>query len=211
MFDVIKFFFDHLYNLDELIRWGGLTVLTAIVFSETGLLIGFFLPGDSLLVTAGVLASKGILDINHLILLLCAAAIIGDSVGYSIGYKAGPKLFTREDSLLFKKSHLIKTKKFYEKYGGKTIILARFVPLIRTFAPVIAGVAEMHYTKFLIYNVIGGIGWVCSMCLIGYFIGTRFPLNVVVPIVIFISLLPIVFEYVKAHFEKKNNNTEPGQ
>lgn len=211
MFDVIKYFFDHLYNLEELIRWGGLTVLTVIVFSETGLLIGFFLPGDSLLVTAGVLASKGILDINHLILLLCLAAIIGDSVGYSIGYKTGPKLFTREDSLLFKKSHLIKTKKFYEKYGGKTIILARFVPLVRTFAPVIAGVAEMHYTKFLIYNVVGGIGWVCSMSLIGYFIGTRFPLSIVVPLVIFISLLPIIFEFIKAHFEKKNENMESGK
>ncbi|HNY11281.1 MAG TPA: VTT domain-containing protein [Candidatus Wallbacteria bacterium] len=205
MSDLIKIFFENLYNLKELIHWGGYTVLTLIVFSETGLLIGFFLPGDSLLVTAGVIAATttGILDINYLIMMLCAAAIIGDTTGYSIGYKAGHALFTREDSIFFKKSHLIKTKAFYEKHGGKTIIIARFIPIIRTFAPVIAGVGEMSYPKFLAYNVIGGIGWVVSMCLIGYFIGNAFPLHIVVPVVIFISLLPMVYEYYKAYSEKK--------
>ncbi len=205
MIEAIQFFFTHLstQNLDQLISWGGLTVLTIIVFSETGLLIGFFLPGDSLLVTAGVIAARGHLDIVTMMIVLCAAAITGDAVGYSLGYKIGPKIFNREDSMFFKKSHLIKTKEFYEKYGGKTIIIARFVPIIRTFAPFIAGVAEMRYAKFALYNVIGGIGWITSMSMIGYYIGNKFPLKIVVPIVIFISILPIVYEFLKAFFEKK--------
>ncbi len=205
MIEAIQFFFTHLstQNLDQLISWGGLTVLTIIVFSETGLLVGFFLPGDSLLVTAGVIAARGHLDITAMIIVLCIAAIAGDAVGYSLGYKIGHRIFTREDSMFFKKSHLIKTKEFYEKYGGKTIILARFVPIIRTFAPFIAGVAEMKYARFAFYNIIGGISWIVSMSMIGYYIGNKFPLKIVIPIVIFISVLPIIYELVKAWFEKK--------
>ena len=205
MTDAIQFFFTHLstQNLDQLIEWGGLTVLTIIVFSETGLLVGFFLPGDSLLVTAGVLASRGFIDITTMIVVLCFAAIIGDAVGYWLGCRIGPKIFAREDSRFFKKSHLIKTKEFYEKYGGKTIIIARFVPIIRTFAPFIAGVAEMNYFRFAAYNIVGGISWITSMSMIGYFIGNKFPLKIVVPIVIFISILPIVYEFAKAWLEKK--------
>lgn len=205
MIDAIKFFFTHLstQNLDQLIQWGGITVLTIIVFSETGLLVGFFLPGDSLLVTAGVLASRGVIDITTMIVILCFAAIIGDAVGYYLGRKIGRKIYTREDSRFFKKSHLIKTKEFYEKYGGKTIILARFVPVIRTFAPFIAGVAEMNYLKFATYNIAGGIGWITSMSMIGYYIGNKFPLAVVIPIVIFISILPLIYEFAKAWLEKK--------
>ena len=151
--------------LYELVRWGGYVALTAIVFTETGLLIGFFLPGDSLLITAGLVAAAGGLDIWLLNALLSVAAIVGDSVGYAIGYRAGPHIFTREDSRWFNKKHLVRTREFYERHGGKTIILARFIPIIRTFAPVVAGVGRMDYRRFLAFNVLGGIGWVCGLTL----------------------------------------------
>jgi membrane-associated protein len=143
-------------------------VLTAIVFPETGLLVGFFLPGDSLLVTAGLVAYHSGWNLPLLLVLLCAAAVIGDTVGYNIGYRAGPKIFTRDKSLLFHKDHLLKAQDFYVRHGGKTIVLARFIPLIRTFAPVVAGVGKMNYSKFLCFNIVGGVGWVCSMLLLGY-------------------------------------------
>lgn len=143
-------------------------VLNLIVFTETGLLIGFFLPGDSLLVTAGIVAFLSSWNLPLLLITLCAAAIIGDSVGYSIGYKTGPKIFCREQSFFFHKDHLLKAQDFYQRHGGKTIILARFMPIIRTFAPVVAGVGRMHYGRFLFFNIFGGIGWVCSMILLGY-------------------------------------------
>jgi membrane-associated protein len=148
--------------------------LTTIVFVETGLLIGFFLPGDSLLVTAGLICASPVCNwpLGLLILTLCVAAIVGDSVGYSIGFKAGPKIFCREKSLFFNKDHLLKAQQFYERHGGKTIILARFMPILRTFAPVVAGVGRMEYRRFLFYNLFGGIGWVTSMVLIGYFLPT---------------------------------------
>jgi len=166
----------NLFNSDkliELLRQPEFTVvafvvLTAIVFTETGLLVGFFLPGDSLLVTAGLIACLSGWNVPLLLGLLCAAAIIGDTVGYNIGYRAGPKIFTREKSLLFNKDHLLKAQEFYQKHGGKTIIIARFMPIIRTFAPVVAGVGKMEYRRFLFFNVIGGMGWVCSMILLGY-------------------------------------------
>ena len=191
------------YSLDDLIRWGGYVVLVAIVFCETGLLIGFFLPGDSLLITAGLLAAAGALDIWLLNVLLIAAAVIGDSVGYAIGYRAGPRLFTKEESLLFSRKHLIRTRMFYERYGGKTIVLARFIPLIRTFAPVVAGIGQMEYRRFLFYNVFGGIGWVVSMTWAGYLLGTLIPnisryIHVVVIVVIVLSLIPVVVELWKA-------------
>jgi membrane-associated protein len=188
-------------DVPELIRWGGYTVLVAIVFAETGLLAGFFLPGDSLLVTAGLLASTdGILNIWALIGLLCVAAIAGDSVGYAIGYHLGPRLFRREDSRFFRKEHLARTQRFYEKYGAKTIVIARFVPIVRTFAPTVAGVGRMHYRRFLTYNIVGGIGWVLSMTLAGYGLGRVVPdierhLHWVIGIVIAVSLIPIAREW----------------
>jgi membrane-associated protein len=192
-------FFSKLHNLDELIAWAGYVGLTIIVFCETGLLAGFFLPGDSLLVTAGLVASQGKLDIVKLNLLLMAAAIIGDSVGYAIGHFIGPRIFTKEDSFFFKKEHVRRTHEFFEKYGGKTIILARFVPIVRTFAPTVAGVGNMSYKRFLAFNVIGGVLWVSSMTLVGYFLGKAVPdiekhLHIVIGIVILVSFLPIVFE-----------------
>jgi membrane-associated protein len=200
--DPIHSFFEHLYNLPELIRWGGYAVLTAIVFAETGLLVGFFLPGDSLLVTAGVIAATGELNILLLNVLLCAAAIIGDQVGYMIGRRAGPKLFTREKSFFFAKDHLLRTKAFYDKHGGKTIVIARFMPFARTFAPVVAGVGAMSYRRFVSYNVFGGIGWVVSMTLIGYFLGNSIPdidkhIHKVVAVVILLSILPGIIEILR--------------
>ncbi len=188
-------------DLHELIRWGGYTMLAAIVFAETGLLAGFFLPGDSLLVTAGLLASTdGVLNVWLLILLLGAAAVAGDSTGYAIGYHLGPRIFNREDSRFFHKDHLARTQRFYEKYGVKTIVIARFVPIVRTFAPTVAGAGKMRYRTFLTYNVAGGVGWVASMTLIGFFLGRSVPdiehrLHWVIAVVILLSFLPIFREW----------------
>lgn len=191
----------------ELIEWGGYLALWAIVFSETGLLIGFFLPGDSLLVTAGVLASIGLLDIVLLNVFLIPAAIIGDATGYSIGYRSGRRLFDRPDSRLFKREHIEKTQAFYAKHGGKTIVLARFVPIVRTFAPVVAGVARMRYRDFAVFNIAGGVGWILSTTLLGYFLGRSIPniesyIHYVIAIVILVSLIPILVEYLKHRSRK---------
>lgn len=202
----MEFFYgllDGSVSLADLIRWGGYLVLVAIVFCETGLLVGFFLPGDSLLITAGLVAAAGSLDIWLLNLLLIPAAIIGDSVGYAIGYRAGPRLFTKEQSLLFSRKHLLRTREFYEKYGGKTIVLARFIPLLRTFAPVVAGIGQMQYRRFLFYNVFGGVLWVTSLTWAGYLLGTLIPdisryIHIVVLVVIALSMVPVVLEVWKA-------------
>mgnify|MGYP001597909686 FL=1 len=197
-------FFSRLYQFDELIRWGGYTALVAIVFAETGLLAGFFLPGDSLLVTAGLVAAgEGPLHIGWLIVLLSVAAIAGDSTGYAIGYHLGPRLFSREESRFFHKAHLARTQRFYERYGVKTIILARFVPIVRTFAPTVAGVGKMRYPTFLTFNVVGGIGWVASMTLAGYSLGRMVPdieryLHWVIAAVIVLSFLPLLREWQRA-------------
>ncbi len=200
-------FFSKLHHLDELIAWAGYVGVTAIVFCETGLLAGFFLPGDSLLVTAGLVASQGKLDIVKLNLLLMAAAILGDSVGYAIGHFMGPRLFRKEDSFFFKKEYVEKTHAFFEKHGGKTIILARFVPIIRTFAPTVAGVGRMSYGKFLTFNVIGGLAWVLSMTMIGYSLGRTIPniekhMHIVVGVVIVVSFLPLVHEFLQSRKNK---------
>ncbi len=187
------------YSLDALIQWGGYALLVAIVFAETGLLIGCFLPGDSLLITAGLLAAGGHLNIWWLNGLLIAAAIVGDSVGYAIGVRLGPRIFTREKSLLFNPKHVERTHRFYEKYGPKTIVIARFVPIIRTFAPVLAGVGTMQYRRFLFYNVAGGIGWVASMTWVGYWLARIFPaifarIHILVIVIIVLSCVPIAVE-----------------
>ena len=150
--------------------WAALAAVTLIVFTETGLLIGFLLPGDSLLVVLGIVAQLSGWDLWPFMLCLTAAAILGDTVGYWIGYKAGPAIFSRPSSRLFKQEYLQRARAFYEKHGGKTIILARFVPIVRTFVPVVAGAARMNYRTFLAYNVVGGIGWIVSMLLFGYYL-----------------------------------------
>ena len=190
------------YSLDSLIRWGGYAVLIAIVFAETGLLVGFFLPGDSLLVTAGLVAATGALNIWWLNVALIIAAVVGDSVGYAIGRRLGPRLFTREKSLLFNPAHVERTRRFYERHGSKTIVIARFVPIVRTFAPTVAGVGQMEYRRFIFYNVAGGVGWVVSMTWAGYLLGQSVPnindhIHVVVAIVIVLSLIPIAVELLR--------------
>jgi membrane-associated protein len=195
-------------SLDDLVRWGGYVILTAIVFTETGLLIGFFLPGDSLLITAGLVAATGALNIWLLDLLLSVAAIAGDSVGYAIGKRLGPALFTKERSLLFNPKHIERTRRFYERHGAKTIVIARFVPIVRTFAPVVAGVGGMEYRRFLTYNIVGGVGWVVSMTWAGYLLGHAIPdvnrhIHIVVIVVIVLSLIPIAVELLRERRRRK--------
>jgi membrane-associated protein len=187
--------FHRLSNLPELVQWAGLFGLTAIIFSETGLLIGVFLPGDSLLVTAGLLAARGYLNVYTLAPALTLAAICGNSLGYFIGRATGPRIFNRENSLLFNKKHAIRAHEFYEKYGRMTIVLAQFMPIIRTFSPVIAGVGGMRFRDFITFNVVGAFVWIWSMLGIGYFLGSYIPgidqhIEIVVVIVVFLSILP---------------------
>jgi len=218
--DFLREFFGRLHELKDLLTWGGYPVLMLIIFAETGLLIGFFLPGDSLLVTAGVLVNAGLLNplelsnFGNLLLMnavLITMAVVGDAVGYSIGFKAGPRIFTREQSLLFRKDHLIATQKFYERHGGKTIVIARFMPAVRTFAPVVAGVGQMGYRRFAMFNVMGGIGWVVSMSFLGYFLGKVFDakqIEKVVYLIIFISILPLIIGAIRHRMGK--NSPPPG-
>ena len=202
-------FLKSLTNPDSLMQllnsvfsgWQGYALLAAIVFSETGLLVGFFLPGDSLLFTVGVVAGAGGLNVWAIMGVMIVAAIVGDAVGYTLGRKAGVSIFNRPDSKLFKREYLLRTQEFYDKHGGKAIIYARFVPIIRTFAPFIAGVAKMDYPRFLSFNVFGGIGWVITMTMAGYFLGdneiVRKHFEKVIIGIVFISVLPIVFELLK--------------
>jgi membrane-associated protein len=195
--------FHRLGDVSGLVQAAGYTGMAAIIFSETGLLIGFFLPGDSLLVSAGLLGSQGYIDVWLLGLILSVAAVAGDTVGYHIGKASGPRLFTREDSLLFNRKHLVRAHEFYERHGGKTIIIARFMPIIRTFAPVVAGMGEMQYSRFLAYNVVGGVAWVWSMLFIGLFLGRTFPgvakhVELVIVAVVFLSILPAIIARLKS-------------
>lgn len=196
--------FNKLRDVRGLVAWGGYVGLTAIVFAETGLLIGFFLPGDSLIVTAGLLcATMGVMNVWLLGLLLTVASIVGNAVGYEVGKNVGPRLFTREDSILFNKKHLYRAAQFYEKHGGKTIIIARFMPIVRTFVPVVAGMGQMNYRRYTLYNVVGGVGWIWSMLLIGYFLGRYIPgvekhIEIMILVIIFLSLLPGIISYLRA-------------
>ena len=194
--------------MKALVMWAGYVGLILIIFAETGLLVGFFFPGDSLLVTAGLLASIGDFNIIYLNLFLIPAAILGNSAGYWIGYKSGPKLFKREQSLLFRKDYLIKTQQFYEKHGGFTIFISRFMPFFRTFAPIVAGIGKMKYSKFLYFNIVSAIAWVVSMTLIGFYLGRVIPdvdkhIEKVIVVIVFLSLLPALIKYLKHKFSKK--------
>lgn len=200
--------FHKLRDIPALVQTAGYLGMTVIIFAETGLLIGFFLPGDSLLVTAGLLGSQGYINAFLLGVFLTIAAIAGDSVGYALGKSAGPRLFRREDSLLFNRKHLIRAHEFYERHGGKTIIIARFMPIIRTFAPVVAGMGEMQYSRFIAYNAIGGVAWVWSMLLFGYFLGRYVPgvakhIELVIIVVVALSILPAVI----ARFKSEKQQT----
>ncbi len=195
--DFLTEFYQKLRDLPALVQWAGYVGLTIIIFAETGLLVGFFLPGDSLLVTAGLLAADPAFGLNVWLLglILTVAAIVGDTVGYHVGKATGPRIFTREDSLFFHKDHLLKAQAFYEKHGGKTIIIARFMPIVRTFAPVVAGVGQMRYASFLAYNVVGGVLWIWSMLITGYVLAKTVPgvakhVEKVILVVVFLSILP---------------------
>lgn len=177
--------------------------VVAIIFAESGLFFGFFLPGDSLLFTAGLLASQSYLSFWVLLVGVTIAAIAGDSVGYWFGRKVGSKLFSREESRFFKKAYLERTRVFYEKHGKKTIILARFIPIVRTFAPILAGVGQMRYKDFLVYNIIGGLGWSVSLLSLGYVLGSTIPnidqyLLPIVLIIIIFSMIPNIIDFLRS-------------
>lgn len=182
------------FDLVELIETIGYAGLFAIVFAESGLFFGFFLPGDSLLLTAGLLASRGTLNVAILVPLLFVAAVLGDTVGYWFGARTGPLLFRRENSLLFRRENLLKAKAFYEKHGGKTVTLARFLPFVRTFVPIVAGAAEMHYGRFLAFNLLGGVLWAIGMTLLGYYLGNA--LGTIEGIDRYFTLLVLAFFFI---------------
>jgi membrane-associated protein len=201
-------------TLEEIVRWGGYVGLFLIVFSETGLLIGFFLPGDSMLVTAGLLVASGKvpLDIVWLILLLCVAAICGNTSGYWIGTRAGHALYNRPQSRFFRRDHLLKTKEFYERYGGITIVVACFMPFARTFAPVVAGIAEMKYRRFALFNVTGATVWITSMLLIGYYLGRAIPgierhIELLIAAIVLISVSPIIVKYLQHKIQQRKSRS----
>jgi len=201
--DLIQNFFHTVYNVPQLIATVGQYGLPLIIFAETGLLVGFFLPGDSLLITAGLFAARGDLSLPLLIVTLIPAAILGNATGYQIGKRTGKTLYSRPDSLLFRREHLKMTHEYYERHGGKTIVIAQFAPILRTFAPVVAGVAGMGYTHFASYNVIGAVLWIATMPLSGYLLGNVIPgidkrIDVVVMVVIVISLLPAVIAWLRS-------------
>ena len=213
-------FLKTLYNAERLIQflsslmvsWLGYAFMCAVVFSETGLLLGFFLPGDSFLFTVGVVAGAGRHNIFLIQGLLLCAAVIGNGTGYLLGRKTGPAIFDRPDSRLFKREHLLRTHAFYEKHGGKTIIYAQFVPIVRTFAPFVAGVANMRYTRFAAFNVIGAVLWILSMTTLGYTLGgvelVRRHFEKVVILIIAVSVMPMIVHYLK---ERRAKETVAGR
>lgn len=214
LFELVESFFQTVYNVPELIRIGGLIGLILIVFAETGLLVGFFLPGDSLLITAGLFAARGDFNIVTLNLTLIAAAITGDATGYWIGKRTGEALYSRPDSFFFRREHVRITHEFYERHGGKTIVIARFMPIVRTFAPMVAGVARMRYRDFAVYNVLGGILWVSTMTLGGYYLGQTVPnieenVHYVIAVVIFLSLLPPGIAWLRVKLQSRRSPTAP--
>jgi membrane-associated protein len=186
----------------------GYIVIFAVIFAESGLFVGFFLPGDSLLFTAGLLASQGIINIWILIGVVTVGAISGVSTGYAFGYKVGPVIFKRENSRLFKKENLMRAENFYEKYGAKTIVLARFIPFIRTFAPIVAGVGKMKYKTFIIYNIIGGIIWATVIPFTGYYLFKYIPdidkyLLPIIVVIIIVSAIPAILEFFRSKRKNK--------
>jgi membrane-associated protein len=202
----ILHFFRSLYDpegLKQLIASGGAPLVCTIVFVETGLFVGFFLPGDSLLMTAGIFAAGGFLQLRWLLAPVMLCAILGDQIGYWIGRTAGPALYRREDSLFFRRSHLQRAREFYEKYGGRAVIFARFVPIIRTFCPPVAGAAHMPYSRYLIFDISGGVLWVGAMILGGYFLGRSVPnigqrIHYVIAVVVVLSVTPAVISIFRA-------------
>lgn len=178
----------------------------AIIFAETGLMLGFFLPGDSLLITAGIFAAKGLMNIYLLITLLFVAATLGNIVGYFFGQKVGKRLFNREDSLLFHKKHVVNAQRFYKKYGGKAIVIARFMPIIRTFAPIVAGIGDMSFASFVVYTIIGSLLWAVGLTLVGFFVGQLIPdkyFEPIILVVVVLSLCPALYHALKTKEQRQ--------
>jgi membrane-associated protein len=216
--DLILYFIDFFIHLDKylpvIIQSFGVwvyVIVFIVIFCETGLVVTPILPGDSLLFALGTLAALGALHIEALLILLCIAAITGDSVNYSIGHFIGPKVFSFEDSRFFKKKYLVKTREFYERHGGKTIVIARFMPIIRTFAPFVAGVGAMSYSKFILFNITGGIAWVCVFLLGGYYFGNieavKNNFSVVIVAIVIISVMPGFIAYFRQKFLDRRKAT----
>jgi membrane-associated protein len=206
------------YDVQGIIEWGGVVLVCTIIFVETGLFVGFFLPGDSLLVTAGVFAAAGHLQLVTLLSTVTLCAICGDQVGYWIGRRTGQALYKREDSLFFKRRHLERARQFYEAHGGKTIVFARFVPILRTFCPVVAGGAQMPYSRFVGYSIAGGCSWVCGMILSGFFLASLVPnigqrIHYVIAVVVFLSFLPPLIGALRARSQSasRTSTLPPGQ
>jgi len=203
LLESIRHLLHSIYDVEGIIRTGGPLLVCLIVFVETGFFVGFFLPGDSLLVAAGVFSAAGVIPLRWILVPAMLCAIVGDQIGYWIGRAAGSALYRREDSFFFRKRHLHRAHAFYETYGGKTVILARFIPIIRTFCPPVAGAAQMPYHRYLIYDIFGGTFWVGSMILGGYFLGRSVPhisqrIHYVIVVIIFLSLLPIIISVLRA-------------
>jgi membrane-associated protein len=212
--DAILHFFHSLFNaegLKELIRSGGAPLICTIVFIETGFFVGFFLPGDSLLVTAGILSADGVIPLRWLLLPVMFCAIVGDQIGYWIGRSAGAALYRREDSFFFRRSHLQRAHDFYEKYGARAVVLARFVPIIRTFCPPVAGAAKMPYARYFFFDICGGMLWVGTMILGGFALGHSVPnidkhIHYVIAVVIVLSVLPAIISIVRS---RRSANSSP--
>ncbi len=211
--EIVHYLIDLFLHLDKhlsgiIAQYGALTylLLFMVIFCETGLVITPFLPGDSLIFAAATFAAKGILDVNLLFIILVVAAVLGDTINYWIGHYIGPRVFEQEKIRFLKKEYLIRTHNFYEKYGGKTIILGRFVPIIRTFVPFVAGVGSMTYSRFIVYNIIGGIAWVALFLYGGYFFGNldfvKNHFSIVILMIIFISILPGITEFLRHKLKK---------
>lgn len=211
MVDIIKQFLKPEIFITSLGPYA-LTGISLIVFAESGLFFGFFLPGDSLLFSAGLLASQGYLHLVPLLIFTSVFAVLGDNVGYWFGKKVGPKIFAREDSKFFKKHHLIAAQKFYEKHGSKTIVLARFVPFVRTFAPIVAGAAQMDYSTFMFYNLMGGISWATGLTSLGYFLGNisfiHSHYETIILIIILASILPVIVHILKHKLKRTNSQPD---
>jgi membrane-associated protein len=205
-------------GIASIVQAGGMIALTAIIFAETGLLVGFFLPGDSLLITAGVLANPAnpnhvaALDVATMNAVLCLAAIIGDQTGYYLGHKAGDRIWERPDGRFYKRAHLQAAHEFYERYGGVSVVAARYVPIIRTFVPFVAGVARMPYRRFVFWNISGGLLWITSLLWLGYYLGAT-PLanrlDKLIVLVIFVSILPMIIGFARKAWSARRSAKGP--
>jgi membrane-associated protein len=213
LLEFIRHLLHSIYDVEGIIRTGGPLLVCVIVFVETGFFVGFFLPGDSLLVAAGVFSAAGVIPLRWILFPVMLCAIVGDQIGYWIGRAAGSALYRRENSFFFRKRHLQRAHEFYETYGGKTVILARFIPIIRTFCPPVAGAARMPYYRYLIYDIFGGTLWVASMILGGYFLGRSVPhisqrIHYVIVIVVFLSLLPAIISVLRARRSASSSSSD---